>query len=101
MPRKAVGLHEDALSEAQAAYDWYAAQDPAAAEAFIGELDHAIKQIETFPSLGGAYHSGTRRFVLKRFPFAVIYRERHRITEIIAVAHARRKPGYWKRRIAN
>jgi toxin ParE1/3/4 len=101
MPPKEIGLHEDALAEAQSAYDWYATQDPTAAEAFIDELDHAMERIVTFPNLGGSYSSGTRRYVMKRFPFTLIYRERHRIIEIVAVAHARRKPGYWKKRVTN
>ena len=101
MPSKEVGLHEAALAEAQVAYDWYAAQDPTAADAFIDELDDAIGQIEAFPNLGGPYTSGTRRYVMKRFPFTVIYREQGRIIEIVAVAHGRRKPGYWKERIKN
>jgi plasmid stabilization system protein ParE len=40
MPFKEVRLHEEALAEAQAAYRWYFAQDPVAAEAFIDELDY-------------------------------------------------------------
>jgi len=46
--KRVVALHEAALEEARAAYDWYAARNPAAAEAFVDELDHAIKQIEKF-----------------------------------------------------
>jgi hypothetical protein len=59
------------LAEAQAAYRWYFAQDPVAAEAFIDELDYAIEQIGVFPKVAGAYVSGTRRYVpeaSKEFP---------------------------------
>ena len=76
MASKEVGLHEDALAEAQAAYDWYA-------------------------EAGSSYLSGTRRFVMRRFPFTVIYRDREKLIEVVAVAHGRRKPGYWKKRIKN
>ena len=101
MSAKGIGLHEDALAEAQAAYDWYASQDPTAAEAFIDELDQAMERLIEFPNLGGSYSSKTRRYVMKRFPYTLIYRERPRIIEIVAVAHARRKPGYWKKRVTN
>lgn len=40
MASKEVGLHEEAFAEAQAAYDWYATRNPAAAQGFIDELDH-------------------------------------------------------------
>ncbi|PYS52515.1 MAG: hypothetical protein DMG13_16030 [Acidobacteria bacterium] len=99
MPSKKVGLHEAAFAEAQAAYDWYATRNPAAAAAFIDELDHAIEQIGMFPDTGPSHLSGTRRYVMRRFPFTVIYRERERTIEIVAVAHARRRPGYWKERL--
>src|SRR5882762_4975331 len=39
---------------------------------------------------------GTRRFLLHRFPFAVAYRELRSIIQVLAVAHARRRPGYWR-----
>src|SRR2546426_11247408 len=97
MPSKEVEFHEEALAEAQAAYDWYATRNAAAAEAFIGELDHAMEQIEMFPEASTSHVSGTRRYVLKRFPFTVIYREQEKMIQIVAVSHGRRKPGYWKR----
>ena len=99
MPSKPVGLHEEALAEAQAAFEWYSARNPAAADAFINELDHAIEQIGQLPNLAGSYVSGTRRYVMRRFPFTVIYREQERIMEVVAIAHGRRKPGYWKDRL--
>jgi toxin ParE1/3/4 len=36
-----------------------------------------------------------RRYLLHRFPFSAVYIERGDFIEIIAVAHHRRKPGYW------
>jgi toxin ParE1/3/4 len=99
MGSKQVELHEEAVAEAQAAYDWYATRDPAAAEGFIAELDQAIEQIEMFPDAGGAHLSGTRRHVMRRFPFTVIYREEETVIQVVAVAHGRRKPGYWKQRV--
>jgi toxin ParE1/3/4 len=99
MPSKEVGLHEEALAEAQAAYRWYAAQDPVAAEAFIGELDDAIEQIGKFPKLAGPYVFGTRRYVMRRFPFTGIYPDLEEMIEIVAIAHGRRKPGYWRTRV--
>ena len=49
MPSKEVEFHEEALADAQAAYDWYATRNAAAAEGFIGELDHAMEQVGMFP----------------------------------------------------
>ena len=57
MPSKEVEFHEEALAEAQAAYDWYATRNAAAAEAFIGELDHAVERIGMFPERDGPLKS--------------------------------------------
>jgi toxin ParE1/3/4 len=42
---------------------------------------------------------GTRRFVLHRFPFSVVYLDEADELNIVAVAHNKRKPGYWKARL--
>jgi toxin ParE1/3/4 len=43
-------------------------------------------------------HSRFRRYLLHKFPFSVVYFERSDFIEVIAVAHHRRKPGYWWKR---
>ncbi len=94
----AVQVHPEALAEAEAAWEWYDERSSAAAEAFMKELDHAIEQIAEFPRRWPSYDHGTRRFVLGRFPFSVVYRASKKLVEIVAIAHGRRRPGYWKTR---
>jgi len=36
---------------------------------------------------------------MKRFPFAIIYRDTPEAIQVIAIAHGHRRPGYWKKRI--
>jgi hypothetical protein len=43
-------------------------------------------------------YTGTRRYLLKRYPYAVIYRELDDLIWVVAVAHGKRRPGYWKSR---
>jgi plasmid stabilization system protein ParE len=69
-----VRFHPDAIAEAKAAYAWYAERNPSAANAFISELDHAISQIQNGPERWTMHLQGTRRFLLRRFPYAVVYR---------------------------
>ena len=45
------------------------------------------------------YLHGTRRILLDRYPYFVVFRELPRKIEIIAIAHCKRRPGYWKGRI--
>ncbi|MBM4133751.1 MAG: type II toxin-antitoxin system RelE/ParE family toxin [Nitrospira sp.] len=73
-------------------------QNPAAGEAFVAELDQAIALIGDHPNRWPSYDHHTRRYLLRRFPYSIIYRtEENRIT-VVAVAHGRRKPGYWRKR---
>src|SRR5438105_2102689 len=91
-------VHPAALEEAEAATDWYAQRSRRAAERFLDELDRAIDQIARNPAQYAVHEFGTRRMVLRRFPFVIIFREAPAGVEIIALAHGRRRPGYWRER---
>jgi plasmid stabilization system protein ParE len=81
------------------AYRWYADRSLDAAEAFREELARAGRAIQRSPQIWAPYLSGTRRYLMKRFPFIVVFRAAADRIEIIAVAHGRRRPGYWKGRV--
>jgi plasmid stabilization system protein ParE len=88
----------EALEEAEATARWYADRSSMAAAGFDEELEAAERAITQQPDTWAAFDHGTRRYLLRRYPFSVVYRtERDRIV-IVAIAHARRKPGYWKAR---
>ncbi len=46
-----------------------------------------------------AYLHGTRRVVLQRFPFFIVFLDWQEEIYIVAVAHTKRRPGYWKGRV--
>ena len=50
------------------------------------------------PSVWPEFESGARRYVLRRYPFSIVYRVAGELIEVIAVAHQRRKPYYWRDR---
>ncbi|MEZ5943878.1 MAG: type II toxin-antitoxin system RelE/ParE family toxin [Planctomycetaceae bacterium] len=85
-------FHPDAQVEAIQAHNWYAERSISAAEAFQDELQKAGRAIQIAPSRWALYLHGTRQYIMKRFPYVVVYRvSPHRI-EIVAVAHGKRKP---------
>jgi toxin ParE1/3/4 len=95
-----VELHEEAAVEYDAAFDWYLARSPIAALKFDEEFDRALVEIAQGPHRWAVGPHDTRRFLLRKFPFLLIYRERAGgEIQIVAVAHTSRKPGYWKERI--
>jgi toxin ParE1/3/4 len=93
-----VGFHPEAIEESVAAERWYRERSSAAAEAFVAEIDRAVELIGEAPERWARHVRGTRRFVLRRFPFTIIFRAAPTGAEIIAIAHGRRRPGYWKHR---
>jgi plasmid stabilization system protein ParE len=98
MPQFAVEFHPLAADEAQAAERWYRERNETASGRFQRELDRAIDRISERPETGSPYLSNTRRVLLRRFPFFIVYRVRGGVLEIVAVAHGRRRPGYWRTR---
>ena len=100
MSSRNIDIHPEAIAEAQAANLWYRERSVSAAEAFLAELDLAVEAIAEDPEMWPRYVYGTRRYIFHRFPFFLVYRETADRLEIIAVAHGRRKPGYWKSRTA-
>lgn len=98
MTRKLEYLYE-ALNEAEEAARWYAERSPTAAAGFTDELDVAAAAIEQAPESWPPYDHGTRRFLLRRFPYYLVYRIEPTRVVLVAVAHAHRRPGYWKDRL--
>ncbi|HEV8640926.1 MAG TPA: type II toxin-antitoxin system RelE/ParE family toxin [Methylomirabilota bacterium] len=95
MPGGHPWVHPEAIGDARAAREWYYARNAETAEAFMAELDLAIERIEDAPRRWPPYLGDTRRYLLRRFPFFVVFREVENRVQILAVAHARRRPGYW------
>jgi toxin ParE1/3/4 len=96
---KPYSFHPDAEAEADAAFEHYWIKGPALAFALDAELREAYRTLRVHPLLCPPYLHGTRRVVLNRYPFSVVFRERLHDIQIIAVAHAKRRPGYWSNRV--
>lgn len=94
-----IELHPEAIAEARDARQWYEERSSVAANAFMAELDLAIDRICESPNRWATYFHGTRRYLLIRFPFLVVYRESKDKLQVIAIAHGKRKPGYWHHRV--
>ena len=92
-------LHADAVLEAIDARKWYSDLGQDLLEAFSQELDRAISKVATSPGRWPQHLRGTRCFLLRRFPYLVIYREINNDVEVIAIAHTSRRPGYWAKRL--
>ena len=93
-----VKLHPDARAELRVARNWYYERSPLSAIAFAQTVDNAISKIREAPNTFPLADHGTRKFVLLRFPFNIFYLTRETEIVIVAVAHQKRRPGYWSSR---
>jgi plasmid stabilization system protein ParE len=91
-------FHPEAEAEMRAAARWYEERRPRLGEAFLRSVERAVAAVQDNPSIGAAIGSGLRWFLLRRFRYAVIYTVANDSLVILAVAHLRRLPGYWRER---
>jgi toxin ParE1/3/4 len=64
--------------------------------AFIEEIERACRLLQQEPIVGKIWSESARRLVLRRFPFNLVYRVIADEIQVIAIAHHRRRPGYWR-----
>lgn len=90
-------FHPDADREFGEAAAWYEERAGLAAE-FIAAVRAKIEEITLAPRRWRLLR-GVRRAFVGRFPYSIVYRETSDgYIEILAVAHFKRRPGYWSRR---
>jgi plasmid stabilization system protein ParE len=78
---------------------YYNQQQPGLGNAFLAETVAAIDRIRRFPRGWHPLGPELRRCLLRRFPYGVIYRVENEGVLIVALAHVRRRPEYWRTRI--
>jgi plasmid stabilization system protein ParE len=83
------------LNEAAA---FYQVSVPGLGDAFLDDVERAIEDVCENPRIGAPITRAFRRAVLRRFPFTIVYAERDDEIVIVAIAHDRRRPGYWRGR---
>jgi plasmid stabilization system protein ParE len=99
-----VQFEEEADAEYRLAGRWYEARREQLGFEFFDAVDETIERILDLPRSGSPVprmpaDSQARRMAVTRFPYHVIYLEVNDRIRILAIAHDRRKPGYWTTRL--
>ncbi|WP_367266575.1 type II toxin-antitoxin system RelE/ParE family toxin [Propionivibrio sp.] len=68
------------------------------AAAFAGEYEQGVIRLLEFPLVGAPRSRQQRALPLRHFPYSIIYRIVADTIIVSAVAHQRRRPGYWSGR---
>lgn len=100
-----LALYEvEADAEYRAAGRWYEGRVTGLGFEFFDAVDSAVDQIGRLPGAGLLVRRvpvdlQVRWAPVKRFPYSVVYLETERVIRILAIAHDRRRPGYWMDRL--
>ncbi|ROZ79557.1 type II toxin-antitoxin system RelE/ParE family toxin [Ramlibacter sp. WS9] len=91
-------VEAQAQAELNDARDYYLEHASAnIARAFLEQFERAVNLLRMHPALGTPVSARLRKLPLRRFPYWLIYRLHGETLSILAVAHQRRRPGYWSR----
>jgi len=77
---------------------WYTERSVQAAERFDAEFGDALVKIAADPGRFPMCDKQNRYYLMDHYPFQIVFRESASGIAIIAVAHTKRRPGYWTSR---
>jgi len=81
--------------ELREAADFYDLESPGLGGVFLDAVESSLRALLEFPQSGSILADGQRKLVLEGFPYYIVYWTDGVVIEIYAVAHERRRPGYW------
>ena len=90
--------HPEANTELREAAHYYEDRMEGLGDRFMDEVDRTLNTIASFPEIGREDWAGFRVFRVKHFPFNLLYKAFPDHIYILAVAHQRRRQGYWQNR---
>ena len=93
-------ISEPASEEFADAVRWYETRRSGLGREFLDAVVATINLIERQPGIGtgNVEALNTRRVIVHRFPFQIVYQLAQAEVVIVAIAHLKRRPGYWKHR---
>ena len=95
-----VELHPEAETELIENASYYEREVEGLGYRFIEDVERGINLLISQPLIGRPFNEQLRSFVLGSFPFSLIYSFEQDKLWIVAIAHQKRRPDYWRKRIS-
>ena len=92
-------FHPEAGEEYTQAIQHYVAVTPELGGRFYDEMERVIQEVCRQPDRFFRFSPPARRALARKFPYSVIYLDEPDRVWIVAVMHAKRRPGYWRERL--
>lgn len=93
-------FHPEAESEYLSQVAYYEEQRPGLGALFVSQFETAMNYICSNPYSHKQIGEGIHLVSMKIFPFNILYRVAEETVQILAMAHKRRRPGYWLSRLS-
>ena len=94
-----VTLHEEADAEVNEAAKYYEEREPGLGLLFLAAVEEAVEKVLANPEAFQLVGDEIRRKIIGRFPYSLLYVIEPDRIRVIAVAHQKRRPGYWSHRL--
>jgi len=91
-------FHPEAEAEFAAAALFYESRIVGLGRSFSAEVQRIVSLIREYPDAGAPVRLPVRKTLVDRFPYAIVYRRDRESILVLAIAHQRQRPGYWRRR---
>jgi plasmid stabilization system protein ParE len=90
-----VSFHDLARLELTEAAEYYDSESAGLGQAFITEVERSADEIVQYPEAGLVMPGSIHRRLIRRFPYALLYRVKPTEIRILAVMNLKRRPAYW------
>lgn len=94
-----VRVLREAEAEISEAAAHYGREAPTVVARFFAEVDQALARIAARPRAYAPIDRRYRGCIVGRFPYTIVYEVGAAEIEVLAFAHQRRRPGYWRERL--
>lgn len=94
-------LHPEAQEELRAAAIYYEDRRVELGLRFVQAVESGFRQIERSPMTWRCVRGDIRRFLMKIFPFGIVYAPIEGEIFVLAIMHLKREPDYWLGRLGD
>jgi plasmid stabilization system protein ParE len=94
-----IRFHPTAQREPNEAADYYDLEGPGLGSAFLSAVERALVQVRQYPEASPVALAPVRKKLVSGFPYAALYSIVDDTIVVLAIAHLRRRPFYWRNRL--
>ncbi|OGW33047.1 MAG: hypothetical protein A2X59_03925 [Nitrospirae bacterium GWC2_42_7] len=94
-------IRPEAEKDLSEAFLWYEDKRKGLGYDFLLQVDAGLRFIERNPEMSAPTYKESRKHIIKRFPYKIIYLLAERRIIVLGVLHGKRSPNVMKRRTKN